>query len=569
MNSEEPGTVVTRFAPSPTGYLHVGGARTALFNWAYAQRHGGRFILRIEDTDQLRSSEESTRKIVQDLKWLGITWDEGPDPDAPNPYASQLGQHGPYFQSQRLPIYRDFVQRLLEHRLAYEAFETAEELAARREEAKRAGGQYRYDPAAALRLPTEQVAKFKAEGRPFVVRFHVPEKTFVVEDRILGTVSIASSEIEDFVIQKADGFPTYHFAVVVDDILMGVTDVLRGQEHLMNTPKHLALYEALEAAPPRYAHLPLIFNPDGSKMSKRDKAKVARDAARKWLATAGASPAQLTEKAGVSAEELADFLQKRSDDGQTATALAQALAVHLPEIDIHDFRVSGYLPEALVNYLALLGWSPKDDSINVDAGTLAKLFDVGGIGRSPARFDRVKLLAFNADAIQHLRPEEFCSRLHAYFADFYPAYLNALPAGQFETFARSYQERADTLADPAGKGSFFVADDGSIPYDLTAVRKVLLAHDGEGIRMLEELLPRLQRMPAWSVEALEQQLSATTAELGVGLGKIGQPLRIAVSGGTVTPPLYETLAILGQERVLRRIEICLQRLGRQRAVARE
>ena len=240
-----------------------------------------------------------------------------------------------------------------------------------------------------------------------MVRFRVPEKTFTVEDRILGTVSIASSEIEDFVIAKADGFPTYHFAVVVDDILMGITDVLRGQEHLMNTPKHLALYEALGVAPPRYAHLPLIFNPDGSKMSKRDKAKVARDAGRKWLAAHPEGEAKLAEAAGLGPAELNDFLKKRSDDVQAAAAVARVAGVRLPEIDVYDFRLSGYIPEALVNYLALLGWNPKDDSVEVNAEVLAKLFDVGGIGRSSARFDRVKLLACDADAIQRLPLEEF------------------------------------------------------------------------------------------------------------------------------------------------------------------
>jgi glutamyl-tRNA synthetase len=334
----------------------------------------------------------------------------------------------------------------------------------------------------------------------------------------------------------------------------------------MNTPKHLALYEALEVAPPRYAHLPLIFNPDGSKMSKRDKAKVARDAARKWLAAPGATPLQLAEKAALTVEATTEFLQKRSDAGEIATALAQATGVHLPEIDIHDFRVSGYLPEALVNYLALLGWSPKDDAVRVDAAALARMFDIHGIGRSPARFDRVKLLACNADAIQQLPAEEFCSRLQAYFADFCPEYLAALPADRFATFARCYQERAHTLAEPAEKGAFFVAQDELLAYDPAAVRKVLLAHDAEGVRMLEALLPRLQRLPVWSVESLEQEISAVTAELGVGLGKVGQPLRVAVSGGTVTPPLYETLAILGKERVLRRIEICLQRQGRGETV---
>jgi glutamyl/glutaminyl-tRNA synthetase len=548
--------VVTRFAPSPTGYLHVGGARTALFNWAYARRHGGRFVLRIEDTDQARSSDESTRKIIQDLSWLGIEWDEGPDPKAGD-CTRQIGEHGPYFQSQRLSVYRQFIERLLASGAAYEAFESPEELAARRQTAIRAGQSYRYDREAALSVTAEQIRKFKEEGKPYVVRFRVPEKTFTVDDQILGPVSIASSEVEDFVICKADGFPTYNFAVVVDDILMGVTDILRGQEHLMNTPKQLAIYEALEAPPPRFAHLPLIFNPDGSKMSKRDKAKAAREAARKWIREKGASEGELAQRAGLPEPQLQDFLAKKSDDVPTAAAIANALGIHLPEIDVHDFRASGYLPEALVKYLALLGWSPKDDREDIDAAVLAQRFDISGIGKSSARFDRVKLLAFNADTIQRLPAPEFRERLRDYFSAFYPDYLRLLAPDRFERFAAVYQERAHTLAEPAGLGAFFVADDTALHYDPAAVRKVLLANDGAGLRVLAELLPEFRNLDPWSVETLEPALQKVMQSLGVGLGKIGQPLRVAISGGTVTPPLHDTLVILGKQRVLSRIEGCL------------
>jgi glutamyl/glutaminyl-tRNA synthetase len=560
MKSEASQSVVTRFAPSPTGYLHVGGARTALFNWAYARRHGGRFILRLEDTDQLRSSEESTLKIVRDLAWLGIAWDEGPDPNAANPMQRQIGEHGPYFQSQRLSLYREQLQRLLERRLAYEAFETPEELKSRREAAAAAGENYRYDSTAALSLSPQQIKQLKDEGRPYVVRFRVPQKTFTVEDRILGTVSIASSEIEDFVIWKADGFPTYHFAVVVDDILMGVTDVLRGQEHLMNTPKHLALYEALGETPPRYAHLPLIFNPDGSKMSKRDKAKVARAAARKWAAEHGGDHQKLAEAAGISRAELNGFLQKRTDDAALAAAIAQATGTHLPEIDIHDFGVSGYLAEALVKYLALLGWSPKNDQENIDAATLAQMFDVSGIGKSPARFDRVKLMTVNADEIRLLSPADFHHRLRRYFAEFHPEYLRLLTPAQFEAFAKSYKARARTLAEPAEAGRFLICGDDVIQYDPAATKKALLANDGAGQRLLAELLPELQQVDgnAWTGEILEQRVTAFTQARKIGLGEIGQPLRIAVSGGAVTPPLFDTLFMLGRERTIRRIERCLR-----------
>jgi glutamyl-tRNA synthetase len=320
------------------------------------------------------------------------------------------------------------------------------------------------------------------------------------------------------------------------------------------------LYEALGVAPPRYAHLPLIFNPDGSKMSKRDKAKIAREAGRKWLAGKPGGESKLAEAAGLSPSELSEFLQKRSDDAQTAAAVAQVAGVHLPEIDIHDFRLSGYLPEALVNYLALLGWSPKDDAAEVNAETLAKLFDMSGIGRSPARFDRVKLLAFDADAIQRLPPAEFRVRLRQYFAEFYPAYLELLGPVEFDLFADSYRERSHTLADPADKGSFFIAADENLSYDPVAVRKTLLAHDAEGLRMLRELLPHLHRVAVWSAATLEETFNGMVQALGVGLGKIGQPLRVAISGGTVTPPLFDTLAILGKERVINRIEACLRRV---------
>jgi glutamyl-tRNA synthetase len=231
--------------------------------------------------------------------------------------------------------------------------------------------------------------------------------------------------------------------------------------------------------------------------------------------------------------------------------------VHLPEIDVHDFRASGYLPEALVQYLALLGWSPKNDREDIDAATLAQLFDFSGIGRSSARFDRVKLLAFNADTIQRLPAPAFRERLHDYFAAFYPDYLRVLTPPLFERFAGVYQERARTLAEPAERGEFFVTDDNALRYDPAAVRKVLLSNDGAGLRILAELLPELRAVDPWSVETIEQALQKVMQALGVGLGKIGQPLRVAISGGSVTPPLHDTLVILGKERVLNRIEGCL------------
>ncbi|MFN9993558.1 MAG: glutamate--tRNA ligase, partial [Phycisphaerales bacterium] len=274
--------VVTRFAPSPTGHLHVGGARTALFCWAYARRHGGHFILRIEDTDQARSSDESARGIMEDLAWLGIDWDEGPEfTHEGRTIGGDPRKVAPFFQARRVELYNAHMMRLIECGRAYPAFESSEELEVKRKAAVAAKQTYRYDRASwhAFPTPQERLARMKdadAKGEPYVIRFFAPAEEVVVHDEVLGDVKYAAGEMDDFVIRKADGFPTYHFAVVVDDETMGVTHVLRAQEHLNNTPRHVALQKALGFRTPTYAHMPLICNMDASKMSKRDKAKTAR-----------------------------------------------------------------------------------------------------------------------------------------------------------------------------------------------------------------------------------------------------------------------------------------------------
>ena len=301
---------VTRFAPSPTGMLHIGGARTALFSWAYARGRGGKFLLRIEDTDQARSTPEATRRIVEDLAWLGLDWDEGPDADAVaaggDPYENTIGDHGPYFQSQRLPTYADAVATLLESGRAYRCYKTPEQLTAERDAARAAGKPYKYDRGESTSLSDAQIAEYEAEGRPFVIRFRVPDEDVVVHDEVLGDVVTAAAELEDFVIQKSDDFPTFHLAVVCDDEAMNVTHVIRGQEHLNNTPRHVALQDALGFRRPTYAHIPLIFNADGSKMSKRDKAKAAR-ARRRYAPARG--PARAAPRGGPAA--LAGLYRRR------------------------------------------------------------------------------------------------------------------------------------------------------------------------------------------------------------------------------------------------------------------
>ena len=389
--------VRTRFAPSPTGHLHVGGARSALFCWAYARRHGGRFLLRIEDTDQKRSSDTAGLAFLEDLAWLGIDWDEGPEHDT-----CGGGDAGPYFQSQRLDIYNEHFDRLIESGAAYRAFETPEELNEARKVARANKQAYRYDRAS-LNLSAETIQQYLDEGRPHVLRFKVPDREIVVQDVVLGEVRLAPGELEDFVIRKADGFPTYHFAVVVDDALMEVSHVIRGQEHLANTSKHVLLQQALGFEHPAYAHVSLIFNPDGSKMSKRDKDK---------LLSANVKERGLESppvETGIDSDAWANWLKDKSVQLPTeqAVLLADVLQVELPEIDVADFEKGGYLPEVLLNYLALLGWSPADGREQFDGAFICDNFDLDRIVKSPAKFDRDKLLAFNLDALQAMAEDEF------------------------------------------------------------------------------------------------------------------------------------------------------------------
>lgn len=490
--------VITRFAPSPTGALHVGGARTALFNWAYARRHSGQFLLRIEDTDRARSSVEAERGILEDLQWLGLDWDNlGDEPR----------------QSRRLDRYNAAVDRLLAADRAYE------------------------DDGA--------------------IRFRMPGTRVTIHDKILGDVTTPADRLEDFVIRKTDGYPTYHLAVVVDDAAMGVTHVIRGQEHLGNTPKHWALQQALGIEHPAWAHIPLIFNPDGSKMSKRDKAKVARAAAEDHPI-----PAQRLPQ--VDAGLFEQFMARASDDLSVARAIADELGIQLPEIDVSDFRDSGYLPAVLCNYLALLGWNPGNDLEKFDNAFMQQHFDFDRVGKSSAKFDREKLAAFNADAIAGMSTEQFA---HAVWI--LPTNHGKLAnCGRFADegdrlfmeFARAYQPRSRTLADPVIQGAFFLADDGAIAYDFEPknVRKVMAKGKPNGFDTLRELRPMLADLPEDDFgTAAHELIQRLAAERQMNMGKLAQPLRVAVSGGTVTPPIDATLNILGKHSTLARIDLCL------------
>ncbi len=490
--------VRVRFAPSPTGYLHVGGARTALFNWLFARHHGGTFVLRIEDTDRSRHVSDSVAKITDDLRWLGLDWDEGPEVG---------GDAGPYFQSERLALYSEQTNRLLESGDAYFAMESPEELAAMRESAASEKRSLRYARPDPLPTVAEGLAA-RESGCGVTIRFKMPDRDIVVNDLVLGAVRIAQEELEDFVIQKSDGWPTYHFACVVDDALMRISHVLRGQEHLMNTPKHVALQAALGFSVPAYAHLPIIFNIDGSKMSKRDKEKALKK---------GLPP---------------------------------------PEIDVHDFRAAGYLPEALLNFISLLGWNPGGDREEMTLDETAGLFSVDRIGSANAKFDRDKLVAFNTDWNARVSAERSLAGLKD-FAAVNDAALLSLSDDAL-TYLLRVSQGFRTFRDIEGKASFLVTPDDAIEYDPKAVKKVLAKNDDAGYAMLESLLGPLEATGDWAPEPLEALLTGLCASNGIKLGAVAQPLRVAVTGSTVSPPIYDTLVILGKERSMNRIRRALE-----------
>ena len=546
--------VRTRFAPSPSGNLHVGGARTALFCWAWARQHGGTFVLRIEDTDQKRSSVASGEGFLRDFAWMGITWDEGPEyEDADADVKCGGGEFGPYFQSQRLDLYRRYLDQLIDAGHAYRAFETPEELAEKRNAARAEKRPYRYDGASRDLDPADVAARVE-RGDPHVIRVRLPKGDVTFQDLVRDEVTVAEDQLEDFVICKADGFPTYHFAVVVDDELMNVSHVIRAQEHLYNTPKHVVLQDLLGFTRPQYAHISLIFNPDGSKMSKRDKDKTLR---------AYVKQQKIESSPAIDAERWAWWLDKKDHqlDHAEAEALATALDVELPEINVDDFRRAGYLPSVLCNYLALLGWSPGNDIEQFDLDFLTKTFSLDRIVKSPAKFDRDKLLAFNLDAIQAMDRDEFAAKLHAYCESEAPEFIASLSPEGFRLMADANHERSKTLRDPLKTSRFLIESDDAIAWpDTKPIRKALTKGDPCGYDHLERVRGVLAAIneDGWTAEALEAAVTADAETHAEGrLGNVAQPIRVAVSGGTVSPPIFDTLMILGRPSVLARIDRCL------------
>ena len=477
--------IKTRFAPSPTGYLHVGGARTALFNYLLAKQSGGVFLVRIEDTDRTRHDEAAISKITEDLRWLGMEWDEGVEVG---------GDAGPYRQSERLGIYAEYVEKLLREGKAYCAFETPEELDALRTAAqaeKRSFCYPRPDP-----LPTAADAEeARAAGKPVVVRFLCPRKDVSIHDDAFGTVTMPAAETDDFIIRKADQYPTYHLANVVDDALMGVNYIARGQEFLGQTWRHVLLREALGFDEPRYCHLPLILDMQGRKLSKREG-----------------------------------------------------------DVEVHAFRAAGYLPEVLVNFIALLGWRPKGNRERFGMDELIELFSVDRIGKANAKFDRDKLVAFNTDTVAEASED----RLLAGFKDYLSLNDTPIPDDDEELLRTLLQVNKGfrTFADiPAKCGVLFGPDD-AFEYDEKAVKKALRKNEEAGFAVLSDLREKFTESD-WNADALEALIAEYCRTNALGMGKVAQPIRVAVTGTTVSPSIYDTLVILGKDKTLARIDRCL------------
>jgi glutamyl-tRNA synthetase len=537
-------TVITRFAPSPTGYLHVGGARTALFNWLYARHTGGRFLLRIEDTDLARSTEDATRQLLSDLQWLGLQWD--------NPEL--------VYQSKRLEIYNKIIDQLIADGKAYFAWETGAELDAMRQQAAKAKRPFIY------KRPTytpDLLKRFADEGRTPVVRFVMPVKEYRFHDLTLGKEIVQSPyEVQDFVIRKGDGMPTYHFGVVVDDAEMGVTHVLRGLEHLLNTVNHIGLQEALGYPRPLYAHLSVMLNPEtGEKLSKRDRDRKIRTQVMNWTRSTKKSVDDVAAMAAIEPSRmhewiLNDKMQLELTEQPRVMKVVNLAESDLPEIMIHDFRRNGYAPEVLNNFLALQGWSPGEDREQMSIGEMVKLFSLDRINSSNPKFNREKLRSFSTT----FYTEATATRKLEGLKDL----LSVTPESPLNKASDEHllklllmNKGFHILREVDEKSRFFFYDDETFEYDAAAVEKILIKNDRQGRIALSAVWKVLTELPGWTAHDIESAVKKYCEETGAGLGKVAQPLRVAVSGSAVSPPIFETLEYFGRERALKRIERCL------------
>jgi glutamyl-tRNA synthetase len=477
--------VRVRFAPSPTGNLHVGGLRTALYNYLFARRHGGKFVLRIEDTDRSRFVPGAVEVIVESLRWAGLDYDEGPDKGGP---------HAPYLQSERLARYREAVDRLLASGRAYPCFCTAERLDAMRKDRQKGQQSTKYDRHCARLAPAEIEAR-KAAGEPFVIRMRIPdERVVVVPDIVRGRVEFGTDILDDQILLKSDGYPTYHLANVVDDHLMAITHVIRGEEWLPSTPKHVLLYRYLGWDPPRFAHLPLLLAADRSKLSKRQA-----------------------------------------------------------DVAVADYREQGYYPDALVNFVALLGWNPGYDRDFFTLEELVAEFSLERVGKSGAVFDLDKLRWLNAEYLRRRSPGELLAELKPCLAErgiagWDDAYLLRVIA--------LMRERVVSIREVPAKAGWFFADPRE--YEQETVAKRWRPESG---RLLARLLPALEASAPFEAAALETAVKAFAEREGLKLADLVHPLRLACTGMGAGPGLYALMETLGRDTCARRIRTAIEILG--------
>ncbi|MGH3326955.1 MAG: glutamate--tRNA ligase [Streptomycetales bacterium] len=487
--------VRVRFAPSPSGELHVGNVRTALYDWAYARHTGGTFILRIEDTDRSRVTDDAVRAAEETLRWLGLDWDEGPGVG---------GAHGPYLQSERMDTYRGWARRFLDEGSAYHCYCTTEDLEERRAKARAGGRPPGYD-GRCRDLTGSEIAGFEAEGRRPVVRFRMPEGATVVRDLIRGQITFDHANVPDFVLVRADGYPLYPLAVAVDDVLMKISHVVRGDDLLSSTPRQIAVYRAMglaEADFPYFAHLPFVMGADNTKLSKRHG-----------------------------------------------------------EVSIRWYRDNGFLPEAMVNYLALLGWSMGEDRELFSQQELVEAFELERVGRNPARFDIKKLEAVNGDKIRGLPADELARRITPFLqrADLVadpptPEQRRLVAEG-----APLVQERMARLTEAVAMlGFLFVADD-AFTVDPEAAGRALTAESRPAIEAAGAALDGLGEWDSHSIEAALR--GALVDGLGLKPKHAFTPVRVAVTGRRVSPPLFESMALLGRRRTLGRLQVALSQNG--------
>lgn len=472
-----------RFAPSPTGYLHIGGARTALFNWLFARSLGGKLILRIEDTDIERLKEDSVSQILTSLKWLGINWDEGPE---------KGGDCGPYCQSERLDIYRSYVEKLLEEGKAYYCFCSAAALEAERAKQRAAKQPFRYARTCRETSLEEARARIAAGEKPSV-RIKIPlEGSITVSDLIHGEVTFGMDQFDDFVIMKSNGIPTYNFAVVVDDHLMRISHVLRAEEHLSNTPKQLLIYEALGWEPPKFGHMSMILAPDRSKLSKRH--------------------------------------------GATS---------------VEEFRSQGYLAEAIVNYLTLLGWGPGDERELFTLDETVRLFKLEQMSKKAAIYDTKKLTWMNGQYLSELPLAKILPEAKAFFikdglAD--AAWLET-HEDYFAKLVDVVRVRVKTLQEVADASSYFFRDVEA--YDAKGVGKHFKK---ESIALLEQLIEAVGKDETYDLNSLEALYNSVAQANNLSLGKVVHPTRLALTGRTVSPGLFDVMVLLGKEKTLERMQ---------------